>query len=121
MQLAKVIAHLADEKKAEDIVVLDMRPWVNFCDYFVICTGTSARQVRAIADGIDQGLTEFGHPVRHKQGLNALGGRDQSEIVGAWVLLDMGDVVVHLFESQARGFYELEYLWNDAQKVNWKR
>ena len=98
-----------------------MRSWVNFCDYFVICTGSSERHVKSIADGIDEGLTELGQSVRHKQGFRQLGRQSGSQDTGAWVLLDMGDVVAHIFESQARQFYELEYLWRDAKKISWKK
>ena len=101
-----------------------MRGIVNFCDYFVICTGGSERQVVAIAGAIDEGLEELGLKVRHKQGLAGVGrsgkmsGINLAEANGSWVLLDMGDVVTHIFEPQAREFYALEYLWRDAKRVS---
>ena len=88
-----------------------MRKSVNFCDYFVICTGSSDRRVRAIADGIDEGLSKWGIKLRYRQGLKE----------SRWVLLDMGDVVVHAFVQELREFYGLEHLWQDAPEVNWKR
>ena len=88
-----------------------MRKVANFCDYFVVCSATSERQVRAIADGIAEGLEEKGMKVRLKQGLKS----------STWVLLDSGDVVTHVFESEAREFYGLEYLWQDAVKVDWTK
>ena len=88
-----------------------MRKSVNFCDYFVICTGSSDRRVRAIADGIDEGLSKLGIKVRNHQGLSE----------ARWILLDTGDVVVHAFVRELREFYGLEHLWQDAPKVNWKR
>ena len=88
-----------------------MRKVANFCDYFVVCNGTSDRQVRAIADGIDQGLKDTGVKIRYKQGLQS----------GVWALLDLGDVVVHIFEKEAREFYGLEYLWKNAVRVHWKK
>ena len=86
-----------------------MRKVANFCDYFVICSGTSERQVKAIADGIEDGLDGLNSPVRFKQG-----GSD-----ARWVLLDLGNVVAHIFERETREFYGLEYLWQDAKKLAW--
>ena len=88
-----------------------MRKIANFCDYFVICSGTSDRQIQAIADGIDDGLAKLGVKLPHKHGFNNT----------SWILLDTGDVVVHIFEHNAREFYGLEHLWQDAPKVAWKR
>lgn len=132
--LAKKIAHLAVDKKAEDIVVLDMRNIVNYCDYFVICTGSASRHVNAIADGIDTGLAELGIKVRFKQGFTSQGrsrgfflkkSGDEDEVEeenpGHWLLLDMGDVVVHVFEGNSREFYGLEYLWQGAVKIDWTK
>ena len=103
-----------------------MRSVVNFCDYFVICSGDTDRQVQAIASGVSSGLQDLGVAVGHKQGLNELGRmglRDShsDDLHGAWVLLDMGDVVVHVLEPKAREFYELEYLWRDAPAIDWKK
>ncbi len=118
-QLAKKVAEFADDKKALDIVILDMRDLVNFCDYFVIASGTSERQVKAIADGINDGVSELGIKANHGKGFKGFGGQAAQDI-GAWVLLDTGDVVVHVFEEQAREFYGLEHLWQDAPAVTYK-
>jgi ribosome-associated protein len=88
-----------------------MRRVANFCDYFVLCTGTSDRHVRAIANGIDEGLEELNIKVRYSQGLTG----------GRWVLLDMGSAVAHIFDKETREFYGLEYLWQEAKKVAWKQ
>ncbi len=88
-----------------------MRKIVNFCDYFVICTGSSDRRVRAIADGIEDGLNQLGLKVRYQQGLRE----------SRWVLLDTGDIVVHAFIPELRDFYGLDHLWQDAPRVNWKK
>ena len=96
-----------------------MRGLVNFCDYFIISTGTSDRHVKAIAQGIEEGLTKLGissHLVKGVKGFSAA--TDSSE--GTWALLDMGDVVAHVFDPQAREFYGLEHLWQDAPKVEYK-
>jgi ribosome-associated protein len=118
LQFVRSIVGFAQDKKAEDIKVLDMRNVANFCDYFVICTGNSDRQVKAISDGIELGLKDLGVKIRHKHGLRGAVQRNaDGEQAGAWVLLDMGDVVVHVFEPSAREFYSLEYLWRDAPEV----
>ncbi len=96
-----------------------MRNVANFCDYFVICTGNSDRQVKAIADNIELGLNELGIKIRYKHGLRgaALRHGEDGAPAGSWALLDMGDVVVHVFEPNAREFYSLEYLWRDAPEI----
>ncbi|MDP2654800.1 MAG: ribosome silencing factor [Candidatus Omnitrophota bacterium] len=106
--MAQAIVGCASDKKAENIVVLDMRKVANFCDYFVICTGNSDRQVRAVAEGISEGLGQKGVNVRYQQGF-----RD-----GHWVLLDLGTVVAHVFDRETREFYGLEHLWQEAKKVH---
>lgn len=88
-----------------------MRRVANFCDHFVLCTGTSDRHVRAIANGVEEGLEELGIKVRYSQGLNG----------GRWVLLDMGSVVAHIFDKETREFYGLEYLWQEAKKTVWTK
>ena len=88
-----------------------MRHIVNFCDYFVLATGNSDRQVRGIALGIAEGLEKFGISVRYKQGLKQ----------GNWALLDLGDVVAHVFDKDARVFYGLDHLWQDAKTINWQK
>ena len=108
--LAVQIAKFAAEKKAEDICVLDMQKVANFCDFFVICTGTSDRHVKAVAEGIDEGIEKQGMALRQKQGL-----RD-----GRWVVLDLGDVVAHVFNRDAREFYGLEHLWQEAESIDWQ-
>jgi ribosome-associated protein len=109
-KLAKLVAELASNKKAQDIVILDMRKLVNFCDYFVICSGNTNRQVRAIADHIDDELGGSGMPLQFKQGLKN----------SDWVVFDAGDVVVHIFQKDLREFYGLEHLWQEAKEVKFK-
>jgi len=113
-QLANKVVQFADDKKAQDIVILDMRRVVNFCDYFVIATGTSDRQVKAIAEGINEGLSGLDLHVNLAKSVKDLASQ------GAWVLLDMGNVVAHVFEPNAREFYSLEHLWQDAPRVEYK-
>ena len=104
-ELARLIAGYADDKKAADIVELDLRGVVGYTDYFLICSGTSDRQVKAIHDGIHRGLKdEHGILPRRVEGLTE----------SRWVLMDYLDVVVHVFTPETRGFYRLEQLWGEA-------
>lgn len=98
----------AAEKKAEDIVVLDVAGTLVITSYFVIATGRSDRQVRTIADEVEDA-------VREQAGLKPIGREGARE--GRWVLLDFGEVVVHVFQPDEREFYRLEKLWNDAPRV----
>lgn len=86
---------------------MDMRKLVNFCDYFVICSGNTVRQVRAIAEHIDDEFDKLGRRLRFKRGIKA----------SEWIVFDAGDVVVHVFEKNMRTFYGLEYLWQEAKEV----
>ena len=104
-QLAEVICELAADKKALDIVELDLRGVIDYTDYFVICSGNSDRQVKAIADAILAGL-KADHDVRPKR----VEGLTQAH----WVLMDYLDVVVHIFVPEVREYYGLERLWGEA-------
>lgn len=132
LDLAKQTAALASDKLAENIVIIDMREIVNYADYFVICSGSSVPHLRAIADGIEQGLYKEGIKVRLKQGFDSMARSPKTfsfesktslleDAQGRWGLLDMGDVVVHIFDTDAREFYGLEYLWQEAPRFEWKQ
>lgn len=100
-------AQFALEKKARDLLVLDVSKLTSYTDHFVICHGTSVRQVQAIGDHIQGSMKKRGDlPI----GIEGLSG-------GQWVLLDYGDVVVHVFFESVRGFYDLEKLWMDAPRL----
>lgn len=88
-----------------------MRKIVNFCDYFVICSGNTDRHARAIADHIEESLSDLGRKVGSRQGLKK----------ADWIVFDTGDVVAHIFQKQVRAFYELEYLWQEAKEVKWEK
>jgi ribosome-associated protein len=109
--LAKSIAQLASDKKAEDIVVLDMRKLVNYCDYFVLCSGTTDRHVHAIAEYIDENLKVCGGTPHVREGLKT----------ADWIVLDCADVVTHVFQKRLREFYHLEHLWQEAKSVRWEK
>jgi ribosome-associated protein len=102
------IVELAKQVKANDIVVLDLRKICNFCDYFVICSGTSGTHIKAIADEINAGLKEKGVKSHHREGYRE----------SRWIVLDFMSVIVHIFDEDTRDFYNLENLWKEAKKVN---
>jgi ribosome-associated protein len=97
----------AEDKKAVDIALLDLRKAAGFADYFLICSGTNARQIRAIADGIMEALAIAGSKPAHVEGY----GRSE------WILLDYFDFIVHIFAPETRLFYSLERLWGNAERV----
>ena len=97
----------ADDRKAVDLKVLHLQKISDFTDYFVICGGTSERQVQAIADGVQERLRERRVRPLHVEGYNR----------AQWVLLDYGDLVVHVFQDEPRRHYALERLWGDAPDV----
>ena len=99
--------HAAEDKKANDIVLLDLRKAHGFTDYFLICSGTNSRQIRAIADGIMEALATDGVKPAHIEGY------DRSE----WILLDYFDFIVHVFATETRVFYGLERLWGSAERI----
>ena len=97
----------AEDKKAQDITVLDLRDAHGFTDYFVICSGNNSRQIHAIADGVTDALAEAGSKPAHIEGY-------ESE----WVLVDYFDFIVHVFSPDTRAFYGLERLWGTAERVD---
>lgn len=108
LELARVAALAADAKKAAGIVLLDLSSKTDVCDYFLICTGATARQVDAIVD-------EVRERVHANCAVSPLSCEGRSQL--SWVLLDYGSVVVHVFQPEARAFYRLESLWGDADRV----
>lgn len=102
-----MVVDAASDKKASDVVLLDIHELSVIADYFVICTGSNPRQIAAIASGIEDKLAEARVPTRGREG-NADTG---------WVLIDCGDVIVHVFGPMEREFYRLERLWSGAPTV----
>jgi ribosome-associated protein len=108
-QLADTIAELAADRKAQEIVQLDLRGMIGYTDYFVICTGRSDRQVKAIHDAIHAGLkAEHGILPRRVEGLTEAN----------WILIDYLDVIVHVFTPEMREYYRLEQLWGEAPALS---
>lgn len=106
--MARRIVEAIADKKGEDILLLDIRPVSLITDYFILCNGTSDRQIQAIEEGVREatkkatGLTPW-----HVEG----------DAAGGWILIDYGDIVVHVFTPRQRGYYDLESLWKDAHVV----
>ena len=104
-QTAAAIAQYASDRKALEIVQLDLRGMIDYTDYFVICTGRTDRQTKAIHDGIHQGMkSEHGVLPRRVEGFPE----------ARWILMDYLDVLVHVFTPEIRDYYRLEQLWGDA-------
>jgi ribosome-associated protein len=106
-KLAMLAANAADDKKAEDIIILNVGQKVSFTDYFVIASGSSDRQVDAICESIEEKF-------REEAGLKPMS-REGWDFK-TWVLLDYGDVVVHIFQPEVREYYQIETLFNDVDK-----
>ncbi len=107
LETALLSAEAADNKKAFDILILDLRRLTYITDYFVICSGSNITQVSAISDSIGETLAKNGAHPSHIEG------RTDS----SWVLMDYGDVVVHIFDEQTRLHYALDKLWSEALRV----
>jgi ribosome-associated protein len=107
-ELALLLAKALDSKKGKDIRVLETDGVTTLADYFVLCTGASAPQLKALADAGEKAMKEAGIQPHHIEGHRG----------GTWILQDYGDVVVHLFSPEAREFYDLDRLWQDANVVD---
>jgi ribosome-associated protein len=99
--------HALDEKKGEDIVVLDISKISVISDFFIIATGNNANHMRTLAENAEDRLAKSGRTVSHREGANAAG----------WILLDYKDFIVHIFSKEDREFYDIEHIWGDADRV----
>jgi ribosome-associated protein len=108
LEKLRIAAAAASERKALDMVAIDIRKIASFAEYFLVCSGTSTRQVQAIADEVMEKLREArdARPL-HTEGYET----------ATWILLDYGDLIVHVFTEDSRQFYQLERLWRDAERV----
>lgn len=111
LEFAKAAAQTAYDHRGEDIIILDLRGISSVTDFFVIATGTSDRQIRAIADRIEE------YAKRVEQQLYGTSGYASA----TWLLADYIDVVIHLFDEKHRHYYDLELLWGDAPRIEWQR
>lgn len=104
---AQLIAQAADDKQADDIVLIDVHEAMPFTDIFVICSADNERKVKSIADEIDDRMNKINHKVKRSEG------QDQYR----WVLLDFGDVIAHIFHEEDREYYALDKLWKDCPEI----
>jgi ribosome-associated protein len=111
VERARLCARVAEDNKGRDVVILDMRDITPLYDFFILVTGQSRRQIHTITEEIDDALRAEGETRASIEGYEA----------GKWVVQDYGDIVVHVFDQESRGYYDLEGLWADAPKVEWKR
>jgi ribosome-associated protein len=104
----KIALTAVDDKKASDLVVLDISGIASFADYFLLCSGDSSRQIQAIADEVEEKLRAHGLRPTHVEGYRN----------AEWVLMDYIDLVVHIFSKKARSYYDLERLWRDGKRLD---
>lgn len=107
-EMALLLAQAMDSKKGKDIRVLETDGVTTLADYFVLCSGSSAPQLKALADAGEKAMKDHGILPHHVEGHRG----------GTWILQDYGDVVVHIFDKEARAFYDLDRLWADAKTVD---
>ena len=112
MEKAKEMARIAfqalDEKKGEDVRIIDISNVSVIADYFLIANGNSTSQVNALVDNVEEQMAKVGYDCKRREGYNT----------GAWVLLDFEDVIIHVFDKENRSFYNLERIWSDGREVN---
>lgn len=103
----KTIVKALDEKKAVDIRVLKIDEITSLADCFVICNGTSTTHVKTLADECEVATDKLGYKVHHREGMDS----------GSWILLDYGDIIVHIYNKDTRNYYSLEKLWKDGTEI----
>ena len=112
MEQSKLMARLAyqalDDKKGEDIQVIDISQVSVLADYFIIANGNSESQVRALVDNVEEELSNAGYEMTQREGYGS----------GNWVLMDFGEIIVHVFDKENRLFYDLERIWRDGKHVD---
>ncbi len=106
-EMAKIAYHALDEKKGEDIRIIDIAGISVLADYFIIANGSSESQVQAMVDNVEEEMHKAGYALKQREGYGS----------GNWVLLDFGDVIVHVFDKENRLFYDLERIWRDGKNI----
>ena len=107
-EMTKLAIAALEDKKAEDIHVIDIREVSILADYFIIANGTNTNQVQALTDNVDEQLGKAGYHVKQVEGYNTAN----------WILMDYGDIIVHIFDKENRLFYDLERIWRDGKAVD---
>ena len=105
--MVRIIRDALEEKKGEDVRILDISEVSVLADYFIIANGTSNNQVKALVDNVEEKMSEAGYELKQSEGNGA----------GTWVLLDYEDIIVHVFDKDNRLFYNLERIWSDGKRV----
>lgn len=106
-EMAKIAYHALDEKKGEDIRIIDIAGISVLADYFIIANGSSESQVQAMVDNVEEEMHKAGYSLKQREGYGS----------GNWVLLDFGDVIVHVFDKENRLFYDLDRIWRDGKNI----
>lgn len=106
--MAKLAIEALEDKKAEEIKVIDISEVSVIADYFIIAGGTNRSQIQALADNVDEKLGRAGHPSKQVEGYDSAN----------WILMDFGDVIVHIFDKENRLLYDLERIWRDGKQVD---
>ncbi len=109
-ELIKLIVNAMEDKKAEDIRIINISDITVLADYFIICNGTNKHQILAIQDNVLEALGKLGHEPKSIEGKNG----------DTWILMDYRDIVIHIFDNENRAFYNLERLWQDGKEINVK-
>lgn len=107
-EMAKIAYNALNDKKGEDIKIIDITGVSVLADYFIIATGNSDSQVNALVNNVEEELHKAGYPLKQREGRAS----------GSWVLLDFGDIIVHVFDRENRLFYDLERIWKDGRDVS---
>lgn len=107
MEAAKIAQEALDDKMGQDIQVLNLQGISNVADCFVIASGNNINHLRAMADEVEQKLFQAGYKMHHSEGYSG----------GTWILLDFGNILIHLFNKEERAFYDLEHIWGDAKSA----
>lgn len=108
MEMAKLAIEALEDKKAEDIKVIDISEVSVLADYFIIAGGSNRSQIQALCDNVDEKLGRAGHPSKQIEGYDTAN----------WVLLDFGDIIVHIFDKENRLLYDLERIWRDGKSIS---
>ncbi|MBU9735236.1 ribosome silencing factor [Diplocloster agilis] len=106
-EMAQLACVALEEKKAEDIRIIDISQVSVLADYFIIANGTNRNQIQALVDNVDKVLHQAGYDMKHQEGYNTAN----------WVLLDYGDIIIHIFDPENRLFYDLERIWRDGRTI----
>lgn len=107
INMARTAYEALADKKGEDIRVIDISEISPIADYFIISNGTSSSQVDALVDNVEEKMNKAGYSLKQQEGTNS----------GTWVLMDYGDIIVHIFDKENRSFYNLEHIWSDGREV----